>query len=176
MSINKHCKRCDRTLPIEDFHNSKNMKDGKAFYCKECMAVYGKKYRATTAGIYSNIKGRTVFASNHDKKSGRGYSYGKTEFNIPKDVFISWYDNEPKTCCYCDISEEDLSTCGDIFNESIIRLTLECKDNDLGYIIDNIALACLRCNSIKGDIFTFDEMREIAQSYIKPKWERGKES
>ena len=28
----------------------------------------------------------------------------------------------------------------------------------------------------KGDIFTFKEMREIAQKYIKPKWKRGEQS
>jgi hypothetical protein len=32
----KYCKKCDTTHNIENFHNDKAIKDGKARYCKKC--------------------------------------------------------------------------------------------------------------------------------------------
>ena len=52
-----------------------------------------------------------------------------------------------------------------------IQLSIDCKDNDLGYTIDNIVLACDRCNFIKSNIFTYEEMCFIGENLIKPKWE-----
>ena len=57
----------------------------------------------------------------------------------------------------------------------IRRLTVDRKDNDKGYSLDNMVLACHRCNSIKGDWFSYDEMKEIAEKYMIPrieKWRR----
>jgi len=165
----KYCKGCDRDLPLSAFHNDKKMKDGLAFYCRECSSEYGKKYRDTPQGIYSNLKGRINFSAKHSNKSTWGYSRGRTELGFSRDEFIEWYDKQEKKCIYCDLSEEDLRFQNDKFNKGTIHLTIDCKDNDSGYVLDNIGLACLRCNSIKGYTFSFDEMREIAQKYIKPK-------
>ena len=35
------------------------------------------------------------------------------------------------------------------------------KDSSLGYLLENIVLACDACNRIKGDIFGYDQMLEI---------------
>jgi len=32
----KHCKYCDTTKPLDEFHNCKKFPDGKAYKCKEC--------------------------------------------------------------------------------------------------------------------------------------------
>ena len=58
----------------------------------------------------------------------------------------------------------------DTYNRKCVRLTVDCIENDLGYIKGNLALACLRCNFTKSNLLSFDEMREIAQKYFKPKW------
>lgn len=50
------------------------------------------------------------------------------------------------------------------------RLTVDCKDNYDGYELDNMVLACLRCNYIKSDFLSFEEMKEIAKKYVRPKW------
>lgn len=53
------------------------------------------------------------------------------------------------------------------------NLSIDRKYNELGYTIDNLCLACNRCNTVKGNTFTYDEMVEIGHNYIKPKREGG---
>lgn len=43
------------------------------------------------------------------------------------------------------------------------RLTIDRKNNNGNYCIDNIVLACYRCNTIKGDFFTEQEMLKIGK-------------
>ena len=50
------------------------------------------------------------------------------------------------------------------------RLSVDCMDNLRGYEVGNMVLACGRCNFIKSDIFSYDEMMTLAQTYLKPKW------
>ena len=73
-------------------------------------------------------------------------------------------------CAYCDVPEDRLGDFYDSYNKWSPRLSVDAKDNNIGYEIGNIVLACRRCNSLKSDILSFDEMREFAQKYIKPKW------
>ena len=44
-----------------------------------------------------------------------------------------------------------------------VRETNDRMDNSLGYSISNIALSCQRCNNIKGNFFTYDEMVKIGR-------------
>ena len=41
------------------------------------------------------------------------------------------------------------------------RFSIDRKKNGIGYSLDNIVLACSRCNSIKSDYFTEEEMLKI---------------
>ena len=83
---------------------------------------------------------------------------------------MKWYENQPKQCVYCGIGEEDLSKLDDPVIAYSHRLTVDCKDNYAGYIENNMVLACLRCNYLKQDFLSFDEMMEVAEKYVAPKW------
>lgn len=83
---------------------------------------------------------------------------------------MDWYDSVEKKCVYCDLPEEEMWAMQEDFDRRVLRLEFECKDNNRGYSLDNIALACHRCNFIKNNILTYDEMREFAQKYLKPRW------
>lgn len=41
----KKCSKCHETKPLDEFHNNKNLKNGKACYCKECKKEENEKYR-----------------------------------------------------------------------------------------------------------------------------------
>jgi len=156
MIEDKYCPRCKTTKPLSEFGKSKQNKDGKNGWCLICCRAVSKAYRGTPAGIYQNIKGRSNF-------------YGR-RFNMTKDEFINWYENEPKNCVYCDVPEWVLPSLGDSNNQKRTKLNIDRVINEVGYQIDNLVLSCTRCNYIKSDFFTFDEMREIAQKYVKPHW------
>lgn len=90
-------------------------------------------------------------------------------FRMEKEDFATWWKAQKQVCVYCDIPVERMT----VVNKSkklAKRLSIDRIVNEKGYTIDNIVLACMRCNFIKSNLFTFDEMREIGQKFIKPKW------
>ena len=157
MEPTKVCTHCGMEKPLSAFSKHRLSPDGHAYQCKECNNKRAKAWRSTPIGIYTNIKGR----ENHRKRK---------PFLISKEEFVVWYEGEPKICAYCDIPEHLAPLMRKYFGAHGIQLSVDCKDNDQGYVLDNLVLACDRCNFIKSNIFTHEEMRIIGQKYIKPKW------
>jgi len=91
------------------------------------------------------------------------------KFSITKEDFINWYNNQEKRCYYCKRILESIKQDSLGHNN---RLTIDRKDNNRGYELDNIVLACFRCNSTKSNYFTEQEMLTIGQ-IIKNKENRG---
>ena len=145
------------------FNKNKHCKDGLTFYCRDCISEYGKKYRETPRGIYSNIVGRSNY---NNKRGSKSYKPVKISYK----EFLKWYEETPHICHYCGINEDNLKPLQDLFDERVTRLEIDCKDNSMGYTKDNIVLACHLCNSIKIHLFSEEEMLYIGQNFIKPKW------
>lgn len=155
----KRCTHCGQVLSLTDFYKHNLSKDGRSWQCKECHKERSRIWSKTASGAYSSIRGRTNF-------------YKNKEFNLDREEFIEWFNKQPKVCHYCGITKEEAETLEGFFNETTKRLTVDCMDNELGYRIDNIVLACHKCNFVKSNIFTHDEMIEIADKYLKPKLEK----
>jgi hypothetical protein len=53
----KHCTKCDTTKPLNDFHNNRSSRDGKASYCKPCwnayMRVQSEKHKERKSAQYA---------------------------------------------------------------------------------------------------------------------------
>lgn len=154
----KTCTKCGIEKSLSEFHKSRSTKDGLTYRCKTCKSEYGRKTRRTPRGLYSQIKARNKYYADHP-------------FLISIDAFEEWYVNEPKFCYYCGIPEKKLGLWKKIVGGRFNRLTIDCADNDVGYVEGNLVLACDKCNVLKGDILFHNEMREIGQRYIRPKWE-----
>ena len=82
-----------------------------------------------------------------------------------KDESQYWMDFQDKKCYYCEITEDKLPS-DDKKQQS---LTIDRKDNSIGYNIDNMCLACFRCNCKKSAFFTEEEWMEICDKYVKPR-------
>ena len=91
--------------------------------------------------------------------------------NVEKEEIISWYNSQEKKCFYCDIPYEIWEFLYKGFQNKY-SLTFDRKNNDFGYTSDNLVLACGQCNSVKSNILDSNEMKEIADKYIKPKWQK----
>jgi hypothetical protein len=74
--------------------------------------------------------------------------------------------NSIHTCSYCEISEENYKK---IFKNQ--KLQVDRKNPQKGYEIDNIVWACRRCNTMKSNVLSYEEMKEIGHKYLKIKWE-----
>lgn len=85
------------------------------------------------------------------------------KFLLTKDEFIKWYEKEDKKCFYCQMNIEDINKIDDSINNRTRRLTIDRLDNFKPYKLNNIVLACYRCNYIKSDFFSKEEMLEIGK-------------
>jgi len=157
MESTKQCTKCNRTLPISAFGKHRHCKDGLNPECKECNAKRSKKWTQTPSGIYTLLKSRQAF-------------FRKKPVILSRESFIVWYEREAKKCHYCDIDVEDLHLFAERYGSRYSRLTVDCKDNDKGYVAGNLVLACDKCNITKNNMLTYEEMLYVGQNFIKPKW------
>jgi 5-methylcytosine-specific restriction endonuclease McrA len=127
----------------------------KRYYAENRDAVADRR-RTNPKSLYSIIR-----------RNARNRSI---DFPLLLEDFVSWFLESKKVCRYCGIPVERLRVV-DKSKKMAKRLSIDRIDNNRGYEIDNIALACMLCNFIKSNIFTGDEMMEIGKKYIRPKWQ-----
>lgn len=95
------------------------------------------------------------------------------QFALELTSFTEWFNAQEKKCTYCSIPVDRIKADGKGIRRST-TLSIDRKDNSRGYLLENIALACMKCNFIKSDLLEYSEMQEIGQKYLRPKWEKGK--
>ena len=114
---------------------------------------YLRKYLLTANGIYSHLK--------YESKRR------KIKILFTKKEFEHWYNKQEQICYYC------ARTVKEIINDKKerinvkFRLSIDRKNNKKGYTINNIVLACYRCNCIKSEYFTAKEMLKIGKILYK---------
>lgn len=119
---------------------------------KEQYRKYRREYRYNNpVGIYSVIK--DGLNSKGNKRS--------ILLKISKNDFVKWYNSQEKICHYCKRTFEQ--TLDDSLNNKVHRFTIDRIDNKKGYEDGNLALSCYRCNAIKNNYFTENEMMMIGK-------------
>lgn len=87
-----------------------------------------------------------------------------------ENQLIDWYHKQDKICKYCGISIKDIENSNFFIYKKYRRLTIDRIDNNKGYSLDNICLACMICNRTKSNIFSYEQMTEIGKlirTYLK---------
>jgi len=165
----KYCKRCNSIKPINSFSIDKKSKDGHNFYCKDCCNTDAKirrdEHKNDPVYIYKRIKSRQQNYQKQNKPHAK-------PFELELGWFVDWYNSQELKCVYCDIPNEHCPDVAEVFAINGKQLSIDCVDNDLGYVNNNIVLACHRCNATKNVLFSHDEMLYIGQNFIKPKWQK----
>lgn len=116
-----------------------------------------EKYREYRRN-YKCFNPRGIFSSVKSGAKKRGIAVA---FTI--DEFEKWWNEQPQICFYCKRTIEYIKSLNDSVNNRAKRLTIDRIDNQQVYSLGNIRLACYRCNQIKGDYFTEDEMLQIGR-------------
>lgn len=115
---------------------------------------YRREYRYNNPiGIYSVIKDGLTRSGNKRKNL----------LKISKEDFVKWYNSQEQKCFYCKRTLDEIKKENDRLNNKANRLTIDRTDNKKGYEKGNLVLCCMRCNSIKSDYFTKDEMIKIGK-------------
>lgn len=157
--VSKVCTACGELKPLEEFVKGSHRIDGYINQCKKCIYQRNK----------DNYKGVTRLRRRRYWQSARGRaSHMKVQArqrgipcNITINQFEEWYNQQAKRCFYCNAWLTLNGTHGTIHSVSIDRL-----DNMKGYTLGNIILSCRRCNRVKSNTFTAEQMQEIGKKYL----------
>jgi hypothetical protein len=162
----RYCNICTLSLPEENFDKYANQKFGEYLksYCRKCNRKKSLKWHNDNrqkALVYMkkwDTDNSDILAFNMIKNTAKRR---KLVVSISKESFCNWFNITPHVCDYCGLSEEESK----IYFKK--RITIDRKDNNLGYEENNLVLACNLCNFLKGDFFTYLEWKEISEKYVK---------
>lgn len=110
---------------------------------KKQLDDYNKIYRTSASRKFVHLKHRS--------------KYKNFKFDIKRDDFLEWFNNQTKTCHYCGIKIECCH------KNKRQRLSFDRKNNNLSYTLDNMVLSCYGCNAIKSDYINYETMIEIGK-------------
>lgn len=163
--VKKQCVKCLEWKPFNKFPHHKQKYHGRLSVCIKCREEiekrkapeakrkrtmeYCRQFRETIKGQYANFKQNK---SRHKRHT----------VNLTLEQFEQVISEAKNKCYYCGV--ELNRTRGHKHSRTIDR-----KDNNKQYTFGNVVVSCRRCNMIKNDCFTAEEMLEIAEKYIKPK-------
>ena len=127
-SVRKCC-GCNTVKPLDQFGKDRSKKDGYDRRCLDCIRKRGRENAYTPRGRYAHAK-----------------AVAKREEHPWELTFEQYTNLVSSLCTYCN---------GQVNPTSI---GLDRKDNALGYSVSNATPCCTRCNMMKGDHYTFQEM------------------
>jgi hypothetical protein len=180
----KICSKCKKELPITEFHKGTN-KDGLHCWCKLCnkkfreTAEYGEYYRTYKKQYYKKHKKEILKQVKKYQNSYKYKEYQKSakavyralvssakirhiELFMTEKDFINWYNSQEQKCYYCSRNLKQIQQ--DNHYHRTNKLTIDRKNNDKGYTLDNIVLACWICNNVKSNLFNEIEMLIIGNT------------
>jgi 5-methylcytosine-specific restriction endonuclease McrA len=179
--LSKKCSRCKRIKSIQSFNLDKTNLDGHNYICRSCQKElrriwylsnltkakkmslsWSKKHPIKARNLTRKWRKNNPFAIYWISFKNRAKRYN-INFNITKDIFIQWYNNQKKECIYCGLTTNQLNKSKDKIINGYNNLSIDRKNNKIGYKLNNIVLACMRCNNIKSDFFTFKEMIKLGK-------------
>ncbi len=186
-----YCKRCGQTKSAIEFGSDSRRKNGKSFYCLICRnalsALYKQHYKGTHSETFlerRRTQARKRYWGNleHYRKYQRENMrrFHRTDkgkyhtlkfrakrdgilFNISEDMFLHWFCEQGLQCQYCG---REVEFANGRSNTNMRGLTIDRKDPNGIYRLDNMCIACRQCNTIKGYWFSYDEMKQIAKQYL----------
>lgn len=139
--LEKTCITCGIEKSSNSFRRDKSSSDGLRGDCVDCYNTKLRKYYASESGQKHlrkrNVKHRMNAAKSNASRRGIRWSLSASEYySITDDV----------VCIYCN---DYLPAFGS---------RLDRVDNSVGYIAGNVVPCCSRCNTIKSNHFTYEEM------------------
>jgi len=138
----KACTKCGEVKPLDEFHNRKNVNDGRQSFCKVCDTIRTRAYR-------HKYPEKTLFFA----AKWRAKKYG-IPFDLKvEDIII------PKLCPV--FNKPFIFSIG---RKHGLSPSLDRVVPSKGYIKDNIIVVSWRANAIKNDA-TPDELVALANFY-----------
>jgi len=144
--ITKRCSKCGSEKPLSEFHKNRSYSGGIEYMCSVCRNAY---YRNNINGKMPRFLSYTLSAAKRRSKK-RGLPFNLTISDI-KALLVT-------NCPICNVVL-DFS-----YRRAFIRQNSPSLDAIVptkGYIVDNVAMICHKCNRQKGDL-TLEDIARIA--------------
>ncbi|MDP3728287.1 MAG: hypothetical protein Q8R18_02420 [bacterium] len=165
----KICTKCKEKKNLNDFYGKENK---KMSWCKKCSSTQimegRKKNSLRWKEYYKDTRTRPSLIFSRKRANAKQQ---KVEFTISKEDFIEWYKKQELKCHYCLLQPKNFPQTNDPFLLTKVNLGLDrinCKE---GYTLSNIVLCCNRCNIIKEDFFSYEEMKIIGR-VVRKRWRK----
>lgn len=145
----KKCLTCNIIKDADQFSLDKSNSTGLRGDCRKCYAKKKAERMCTPAGrlqIYARNRSSGKYSASKSLAIKRGYVW-----ELSREEYYSVI--ESNACIY---DGESLPPTGS---------GLDRKDNDIGYTLDNVVPCCTRCNTIKSDYWSYEEMVEIGKLF-----------
>lgn len=144
----KQCKICRKFFNLENFYRIRTQHNKFHSECKFCTRERSKaRVKRERKITFSRVWFMRRYSKLKENAKRRGIL-----FRLTFDEFIDLRSGGNE-CVYCGTRDTVLS--------------VDRKDNDLGYFKLNCALACLRCNKLKSNLFTYTETKLIGKELRK---------
>ena len=142
----KICIKCKEIKELSEFGKCKNKPDGINYYCKKCENERTSAYKKTNPEQHR--VGILNYGRSNKKRFNNGKNRAKTRGYIWEITIEQWESIIfPNLCHYCN------KKLGLVAGHGLDR-----KDNDKGYILDNVVPCCKICNETKSNKLSYDEM------------------
>ena len=128
-------RKCSNCKKVKSINKFSKSKDLIEYRCKECLKNRTRKQTLTPHGRF--LMAKSVARRRH------------LEWDVEE---IEYTELMKLKCHYCN---DEISRMG---------VGLDRKDNNLGYLKNNIIPCCKLCNWIKSDYFSYEEMIEISET------------
>ena len=151
--MNRRCYVCKIIKDLGYFYNDKYQHLGHQYICKKCHNEKSKtinKRLIRIEGSYIFYRSRYRHLQMNAKKRGIDFQWSYLDY---KNLYIT----SNKRCYYCNT---DVHSFPKIHTNS---LTIDRKDNTVGYVKGNCVVACFRCNTMKSHKIPSEEMLKLGK-------------
>ena len=140
----KRCFKCQVEKPFSEFWIIKGVPYSN---CKKCANESRNRW-------YRTERGR---AHQHKQALHPAKRYGLAKYTARKRGFQFTVTKEE----FCELIRKPCVYCGSTLDKT--GSSMDRMDNTKGYLSDNVVPACGVCNYVKGDLFTFEEMKRVGK-------------
>lgn len=170
----KLCCACKRYQELNKFEKRALSYDGLSKKCSDCIE---KKIKITMSVKETKKKRRCKSPEEKTYTRLRLRALKMKKEILKENDFIRWYQGTPDICGYCSIEKIEyqkvmlyLQGCNEDNSIKRIaskvnfssRMTVDRINNDIGYLENNIIKSCWFCNSCKGSLLTYEDMKKLA--------------
>ena len=142
----KHCAGCDESLNVIHFHKLRKQNDTLQRVCKACDRQRKTDDRNTPFGRL-----RVIFTNSIHNAKARGI-----EHDLTMDDLWEMWDSQEQLCAMSGLPLLQAASPHHSYLVSLDR-----KDNSLGYTPENCHLICLKLNKMKG-VLSMEQMNKKA--------------